>query len=93
MPEKLSIIWTDYLKYRAGLTGFELDKIEAILRHSDERYFDSVTQRMIVVGRQDRRLVIVPYEKKGNEIRPITIHVTTRQQINFRLKSGRFTYE
>lgn len=48
---------------------------------------------MIVVGRHDDRLVMVPYEEKEGTVTPVTIHVTTRQQISFRLKTGRFTYE
>lgn len=92
-PEKLSIVWTDYVKYRAGLRGFELTKIENILRYSGERYFDTATRRSIAVGRHDERLVLVPYEKKENEIIPITVHTTTRQQVNFRLKAGRFKHE
>jgi hypothetical protein len=57
------------------------------------RYFDTATRRLIAVGRHDERLVLVPYEKKDNEIIPITVHTTTRQQINFRLKAGRFKNE
>jgi len=91
-PEKFSITWTNYMKYRAKLRGFDLAKIEDIMRYSTERYFDTKTQRMIVVGRHDDRLVLIPYEKKGNEVMPITIHTTTRQQINFRLKAGRFKH-
>jgi len=87
------IVWSDYLKYRAELRGFELSKIENILRHSGERYFDTATRRLIVVGKHDDKLVVIPYEKHGNEIKPITIHATTRQQIKFRLKTGRFVYE
>jgi len=90
--EKLSIVWTSYMKYRANLRGFDLAKIEAILRYSTERYFDTITQRTIVVGRHDDRLVLIPYEKRGSEVIPITIHTTTRQQINFRLKAGRFRH-
>jgi len=45
-PEESVIVWTDYMKYRAGLRGFELSKIENILRHSGERYFDTTTQRL-----------------------------------------------
>jgi hypothetical protein len=81
------------MKYRAGFRKFELTKIEDIIRYSRERYFDTVTRRMIVVGKHDDRLAMIPYERKGNEIIPVTIHATTRQQINFRLKTGRFTYE
>jgi len=91
-PEKFSIIWTSYMKYRANLRGFDLAKIEEILRYSTERYFDTITQRTIVVGRHDDRLVLIPYEKKGNEVIPITIHTTARQQISFRLKAGRFRH-
>jgi hypothetical protein len=81
------------MKYRIGLRRFELTKIEGIIRYSRERYFDTVTRRMIVVGKHDDRLVMIPYERRKNEIIPVTIHATTRQQINFRLKTGRFTYE
>jgi hypothetical protein len=33
ISEEPVIIWTSYLKYRAELRGFELSKIENILRH------------------------------------------------------------
>lgn len=92
-PEPDLVVWSDYLKYRIQLRGFELSKIEKILRHSEERYFDTSTRRSIVVGRHDDRLVIIPYERQGNVIPPVTIHSTTRQQINFRLKTGRFIHE
>jgi hypothetical protein len=36
------------------------------------------------------QLVLIPYEQNENKITPITIHTTTRQQIRFRLKTGRF---
>jgi len=87
------IVWTDYFVYRVRLRGFELSKIENILRHSTERYFDTVTQRLIVVGKHGKRLVTIPYEKRKGEITPVTIHTTTRQQINFRIKTGRFVNE
>ncbi len=92
-PKESIIIWSDYLKYRTELRGFELSKIENILWYSGEKYFDTISHRMIVVGKHDDRLVIIPYEKHGIEITPVTIHATTRQQINFRLKTGRFVYE
>ena len=89
-PEKSTVAWSGYLRYRADLRGFEPAKIEKILRFSVERYFDTITRRMISVGKHDDRLVIVPYEEKEDTTTPVTIHVTTRQQINFRLKTGRF---
>ena len=91
-PEQILIVWSDYIKYRIDLRGFDLKKLETILRYSDERYFDTVTQRRIVIGRHDRLLVMIPYEQSGEKMNPITIHATTRQQINFRLKTGRFKH-
>lgn len=91
--EQLSIVWSEYIRYKADLRGFDLTKIEKILKYSEERYFDSKTRRIIAVGRHDDRLVMIPYEERKGSITPVTIHVTTRQQINFRLKTGRFEYE
>ena len=91
-PEEFLIEWADYMKYRVKSRGFELSKIENILRHSGERCFDTTTHRLIAIGKHDDRLVMIPYEKHENKITPVTIHVTTRQQINFRFKIGRFKY-
>ena len=89
----MTIRWTEYMKYRAKLRGFDLTKIENILKYSTERYFDTVTGSRVAVGRHDDKLVMIPYEVDENSITPVTIHVTNRQQISFRLRTGRFTYE
>lgn len=83
------IIWSDYFRYKITLRRFDLAIIEEIVRYSGERYYDALTGRMIVIGRYDNRLVMIPYEQIENQITPITIHVTTRQQIRFRLMNGR----
>jgi hypothetical protein len=87
MPE---ILWTAYLRYRADQRGFDLEQIEDILRFSSERYYDVETDRAIAVGKHNNQLVLIPYEQDEATITPITIHVTTRQQIRFRLNAGRF---
>ncbi|MDI6794925.1 MAG: hypothetical protein QME81_19000 [bacterium] len=87
------IVWTDYMKYRARLREFDLDKIEYIVRYSSERYIDTATGRLVAVGGHGNMLVIIPYEVDKDSLTPITIHTTTRQQIKFRLRSGRFTNE
>ena len=89
----LKIIWSDYLKYRANLRNFDLNQIEEIVRFSPERYYDTETSRLIAVGTHDQTLVIIPYEINAGSIQPITIHATSRQQIKFRLKTGRFIIE
>lgn len=87
-------IWSDYIKYRVQLRGFDISKIEEILRFSEERYFDVVTHRMVVIGKHDKHLVVIPYDvtegENGELITPVTVHATSRQQIKFRLNSRRF---
>ena len=81
------------MKYRGRLRGFELSLVEDIVRYSSERYIDMETQRLVVVGRYNERLVLIPYEREDQDVTPVTIHVTTRQQINFRLRTGRYRNE
>jgi hypothetical protein len=88
-----NIVWTEYLQYRAELRGFDLARLERIIRHSSERYFDTETRRMIIVGRHNKQLVMIPYEVDEDNITPVTIHAITRQQIRFRLQTGRFRNE
>lgn len=84
------IIWTDYLRYRARLRRFDLDEVERIVRFSPERYFDRATGRLVAVGRHLDSLVVVPFEMEGEDITPVTVHRATRQQINSRLRAGRY---
>jgi len=87
------IEWTEYLKHRAAIRGFDLEKLEHIIRHSSERYFDTETGRHVAVGKHDEQLVMIPYEAEQEIITPVTVHATTPQQIRFRLNTGRFTDE
>lgn len=90
----IEIIWTDYFRYRAKLRGFDLLSIEEIIKYSTERYYDTTTERYVVVGKNAKVLVMIPHEIGiKDKITPITIHATTRQQINYRVKSGRFKNE
>ena len=91
--EKHSILWNDYVIFRVEKRGLSFAIIEEILRYSSERYFDVSTHRMIAVGRHEDRIVMIPYEIKDDAIVPVTVHATTRQQIKFRLKTGRYEYE
>jgi hypothetical protein len=87
------IIWTKYMDYRIKLRGFEKMKIEEIVKYSPERYYDTINHRRIAVGKHDELLVLIPYDETEDSIAPVTVHAITRQQINFRLKTGRFTHE
>ena len=88
MPD---IVWTDYLRYRAKLRNYDLDLLEKIVRHSGERYFDTETERTVIVGRHEKHLVMIACEMYDDSITPVTVHAITRQQISFRLRTGRLT--
>ena len=88
------IVWTDYFKYRVKLRGFNLKNVEEIIRYSTERYYDTVTDRLVVVGKDSNVMVMIPYEtNEESVITPVTIHATNRQQIKYRVKSGRYQNE
>ncbi len=88
-----SIVWTEYLKYRASLRGFDLAQLEQILLHSSEKYFDTETRRWVVIGRHGKQLVMIPFDEDEVSITPITVHTVSRQQIQFRLRTGRLINE
>lgn len=87
------IVWTDYMRYRAELRGFEFDELERILRFSPERYIDQASGRPVVVGSHGDSLVLIPYDLSEERMIPVTAHRTSRQQVNARCKSGRYTHE
>jgi hypothetical protein len=91
--EEATIVRTEYMEYRLKLRGYDVATVEHILRYSSERYVDTVTGRLVVIGRHVKLLVMIPYERKGSTLTPVTIHATNRQQINSRLKSGRLKNE
>lgn len=74
------------------LRGYDGRRVEEILRFGEERYLDTTTGRLVALGRHGDLLVMVPYEIEGDSLRPVTIHATTRQQINVRLRTGRLRH-
>ena len=86
------IIWTEYMKYRSSTRGMDLGVVEEIVRHASERYVDNETHRFIAVGRHRNTIVVVPYEESETSLTPITVHATTRHQINLRTRTGRYSH-
>ena len=84
-------VWSAYFRHRARSRGFDLEVVENIVSLSPERYFDTASHRTVAVGRHRDRLLVVPFETEGDRIIPVTVHATSRQQINFRLRTGRYT--
>ena len=80
------------MEYKARARGFDLAILEHILRYATERYYDTKTQRLVVIGRHRRALVLMAYEENIETMTPVTVHETSRHQIRLRLKTGRLVY-
>ena len=91
--DEMHLVWTEYMRYRAALRGYDLARIEDVVRYSTERYIDNVTGRLVAVGSHGRHLIMVPYEVDQGVMHPVTVHATTRGQVEARVRSGRFSYE
>lgn len=59
--DQRTIVWTKYMRYRLQIRNFDPATIEHILRYSPERYVDTVTVRLEVIGLHNNLLVIIPY--------------------------------
>ena len=81
------------MRYRISLRKFDIKIVEDIIRYSTECYYDIITGRHIIIGRHKKDLVMVPFESDNISITPVTIHTTSRNQINTRCKSGRLRSE
>ena len=81
------------MRYRVRTRGFELARIEEVVRYSMERYVDEETGSLIAVGKHGPHLMMVAYEASPGLLTPVTVHMTERRQIESRLRSGRFRHE
>jgi len=90
---EIPIIWTDYFLYRASERELDLVQMEKILRYSGERYLDTGTGSHIAIGSDKNHLHLVAYDLTEVGYEVITAHTTNRQQITFRLNSGRYSHE
>ena len=80
------------MEYKAQVWGFDLAVLEHILRHAIERYYDTKTQRRVVIGCHHRALVLMAYEEDTETMTPVTVHAISCHQIRVRLKTGRLVY-
>ena len=64
--EEITIVWSEYMKYRSDLRGYDLMTVEQILRYSSERYVDTATGRVVAIGPHEKLLVMIPYELEGH---------------------------
>ena len=52
----------------AKFGGYDLATVEQILRYSSERYVDTVTGRVIAIGRHEKLIVMIPFTNQIGEV-------------------------
>ena len=66
---------------KARARGCDLALLEHMLRQATARYDATQTQRLVVMGRHHRTLVLMASEEHTATMIPVTVHVTSRQPI------------
>lgn len=93
----MKFILTDHLKSRLKLRNISGSIVENIFKESQEFYWDNLRNHHVAVGQAQykgkMRKMLVAYDKIGNTIEFITVHPITAEEIDQRVKSGRWMYE
>ncbi len=91
----MRIKYSPHLKRRIILRKIPPHLPEDIYESSKEHYYDQSTGHYVAlkdtVYAGKKRMMIVSYEKEGEEIKLITIHPLKKNQKENRINSGRWT--
>ena len=92
MEEK--IVYTKHLKLRLEIREIEYTVPQQIYERSKEKYFDTITEYCIAVGRiyykEKLREMAVVYEKIADEIRIVTVYPLRSYEKLSKIKTGRW---
>ncbi len=93
----MEITYSNHLQFKIRVRRIPEDIPERICRESTQRYYNHHTLRHIAVMQvhyqRRRTLMMIAFDQHPDHIEIITIHPITRQQIQDRSNSGRWTRE
>lgn len=93
----MEVKYSDHLRFRIRVRGIPEPMPEQIYRESKQHYYNHHTLRHIAIMevhyRQRRTLMMIAYDQMPDHVEIITIHPITRDQIQERLRTGRWTHE
>lgn len=93
----MKLVYTDHLKTRLKQRGIPTKMVREIFENGQEHYWDELRSRHIVVAivvyKGKLRKVLAAYDRIGSRAEIVTIHPITDEDIQQRLKSGRWIYE
>ena len=93
----MKIEYSDHLKLRIKLRNFPENYPRLIFLEPDFKLVNSVTKHGIAIKKlfynKKERYLMIAYDKINEIIKIITIHPISIEEINSRLKRGRWIYE
>lgn len=93
----MEIRYSDHLRFKLRVRDIPGQVPERIYRESRQRYDNHHTLRHIAVMQvhyhRHRTLMMIAYDRRADHVEIVTIHPITKDQIQERLRTGRWTYE
>lgn len=93
----MKVIYSKHLCFKMQQRDISESVPGRIYRESTQRFYNHHSLRQIAVSevfyRQRKVLMMIAYDQMPDEVEIITIHPITREQIQDRLRSGRWTHE
>lgn len=93
----MEIRYSDHLRFKLRVREIPERIPEWIYRESRQRYYNHHSLRRIAVMEvryfQRRTLMMIAYDHLPDHVEIVTIHPITQDQIQDRLRTGRWTYE
>lgn len=93
----MEIRYSSHLQFKLRVRAIAETLPERIYRESQQRYQNHHTLRHIAVMeayyQRKRTLMMIAYDQFAGYVEIVTIHPITKDQIQDRLRDGRWTYE
>jgi len=93
----MKIIYAQHLISRLKLRKISKNLAKKVYKNKELELYDVIKHHYIVLSRQELfgriRLLVVVYDKFEDRIELITLYPTDEQEVNNRIKAGRWIYE
>lgn len=93
----MEVKYSDHLRFKMQVREIPEQMPERIYRESKQRYYNHHSLRRIAVmevhHKQRRTWMMIAYDQTSDYAEIITLHPVTKDQIQERLRTGRWTHE
>lgn len=93
----MKIVYTKHLISRLKLRKIPKVLAKKVYRNRKAELYDVIKHHCIVLSKQELfgkiRLLVVAFDRPGDRVELITLYPTDEQEVNNRIKTGRWIYE